>query len=149
MPLLEQDLSTLQEHMIATTFLCVVCVSHSFVFRVVFCMSLLVFFIWPLNCLPFINLRLLITPLIYLIFIRIIYRISCHRRPFQFLMKSCCRLSFTHRKRDIPHTRSSHRRVAIGTSRVFDSSRTTNGRHTATSYFYLLTFHLELILSTL
>ena len=64
-PLVEQELLTLQKHMNSTQFLLVVRVTPSSVFSVVFYLSLFVFLLylfWPLYCLR-LFLRFLIIPL--------------------------------------------------------------------------------------
>ena len=65
-PLVEQVLPTLPEHLRSPPVFSGVCVTRSLVFCVVFCRSLFVLlslFTWPLCCL-FFDLRIIITPLI-------------------------------------------------------------------------------------
>jgi hypothetical protein len=64
-PLLEQELLTLPEHLISPPVFSGVPDTRSLVLCVMFCRSLFVllsFFFWPLCCLSFIDLRILITP---------------------------------------------------------------------------------------
>jgi hypothetical protein len=63
----EQELLTLPEHLSSPSVFSVVRAAQSLVFCVMFCRSsfaFLSFFIWPLCCLSFFDLRLLITPLV-------------------------------------------------------------------------------------
>ena len=63
-PRVEQDLLTLPEHL---SYPPVFSVARSLVFCVVFCSSLFVlvfFFFWPLHCLSFFDVRLMIVPLV-------------------------------------------------------------------------------------
>ena len=76
-PLVEQELLTLQEHLSSPPVFSGVRVTRSLVLCVMFCRSLFVllyFFFWPL-CLLFFDLRILITPLVLSI-----SSISCHDR---------------------------------------------------------------------
>jgi hypothetical protein len=78
MLLVEQELPTLPEHMSLPPVFSAVRVARSFVFCVVFCrlwFVLLFFFYWPLCCLPFFDLRLLITPLVSLNYSYILFSI--------------------------------------------------------------------------
>ena len=66
MPLVEQELLTLPDHLSSPPVCSGVRVARSVVFCVVFCRSLFVllsFFFWPLCCLSF-DLQILITPLV-------------------------------------------------------------------------------------
>jgi hypothetical protein len=65
-PLVERELPTLPEHLPLPPVFSEVRVARSLVFCMVFCVSLfiiLLFLLWPLRCLSFSDLRLLITPL--------------------------------------------------------------------------------------
>ena len=59
----EQFQITLQEHLSSPPIFNGVRVTRSLVSYVVFCRSLFVLFLWPLCCLSFFDLRILITPL--------------------------------------------------------------------------------------
>ena len=66
-PLMEQDLRTIPEPMCSSLVFCCVLVARSLFFCAMFCRSLFVLlssFCWPLCCLFFFDLRILITPLI-------------------------------------------------------------------------------------
>ena len=66
-PLVEQELLNLQERLSSPLIFSGIRVTRSFVFCVVFCISLFVllyFLFWPLCCLFFFDLRTLITPLV-------------------------------------------------------------------------------------
>ena len=66
-PLMEQELLTLLDHMSSPLVFSRARVAQSLVFCVALCRSLSVrfsFFFWPLYCLSFFNLRILITPLV-------------------------------------------------------------------------------------
>ena len=66
MPLVEQELFTLPEHMNSHLVFSEVCITRSLVFSLVFCKSLFIllsFSFWP-YCLSFFDLWLLITPLV-------------------------------------------------------------------------------------
>ena len=66
-PLVEQGLLTLPEHMSSPPFFSGVHVARSLVFCVVFYRSLFVLlciFFWPLCCLFFLDLRIMITPMV-------------------------------------------------------------------------------------
>jgi hypothetical protein len=67
-PLVEQELLTLSEHLGSPPVLSGVRVARSLIFCVMFCSSLFVLFLWPLCCLCFFDLRLLITSFVSLIF---------------------------------------------------------------------------------
>ena len=76
MPHVEQELPTLPEHLMLSPDLSGVRVARSSVFCVMFCRSLFVilsFFLWSLCYLPFFDLRLLITPLVFQIFFFPVY----------------------------------------------------------------------------
>ena len=76
MPHVEQELPTLPEHLRLSPDLSGVRVARSSVFCVMFCRSLFVilsFFLWSLCYLPFFDLRLLITPLVFQIFFFPVY----------------------------------------------------------------------------
>jgi len=65
-PLVEQELPTLPEHLRLPPFFIGICVVRSSIFCVMFCRSLfafLSFFFWPLCCLSFV-LRILVTRLV-------------------------------------------------------------------------------------
>ena len=67
MPLLEQELLTIPQHLSSPPVFTGVRAAQSLVFCVVFCRSLfvlLVFFCWPLCCLSFVDLQIMITPLV-------------------------------------------------------------------------------------
>ena len=66
--LVKQELPTLPEHLSSPPDFSGVRVTQSFVFYVMFCRSLFVllsFFFWPLCCVSFFDLRILIKPLVY------------------------------------------------------------------------------------
>ena len=63
-PLVEQELPTLPEHLSSPLGFSGVRVARSFVFCIIFCRSFFVLFFWPLSCLSFFDLRNLITPLV-------------------------------------------------------------------------------------
>ena len=66
-PLVERELPTLPEHLPLPPVFSGVRVARSLVFCMVFCVSLfiiLLFLLWPLRCLSFSDLRLMITPLV-------------------------------------------------------------------------------------
>jgi hypothetical protein len=68
MPHVKKELITLPEHPRPSPVFIVVRVAWSLVFCVIFCRSLFVllsFFIWPLYCISFFDIQILITPLVY------------------------------------------------------------------------------------
>ena len=63
-PLVEQELLTLPEHLRSTLVFSYIRVARSLVLCVMFCRCCLSFFFWPLCYLSFIDLRILVTPLV-------------------------------------------------------------------------------------
>ena len=64
MPLLEQELVILQVHVKSPQIFSGVCVTRSLVLCVCYVDHCLYFFLWPLCCLFFFDIRILITPLV-------------------------------------------------------------------------------------
>ena len=82
-PLVERELPTLPEHLPLPPVFSGVRVARSLVFCMVFCVSLfiiLLFLLWPLRCLSFSDLRLLITPLA--ITLSVLLRFTTSDYPF-------------------------------------------------------------------
>ena len=63
-PLVEQELLTLPEHLSSPPVFCGARVARSLILCVWFVDRCMSFFCWPLRCLPFLDLRILITRLV-------------------------------------------------------------------------------------
>ena len=64
-PLVEQELLTLPKHQSSPSVFSEICVTRSIVLHACFVDRCLSFLLWPLCCMSFFDLRILITPLVF------------------------------------------------------------------------------------
>ena len=86
MPLVEQELLTLPEHLNSPSVFSGVHVTRSLVLRVCFIYRCLYFFFWPLCCLFFFDIQILITSLWYLETLLIIKQIFSQTHMYIFCL---------------------------------------------------------------